>query len=202
MVIRMQKLNPRKACRGWQRGKRVCHNCGYLVKIEGHNDRCSDPRLTPTSPCNYDYRRETTPINNHPIALHNNEVKELSPAEPVVLERVQREQPAAVPERVQRDHPEPTPTQTQSTTKPSNNPISLEMPFPWRNHTQHRSRIHGHSGPRRVEKSSYWTHPPQSPRNNRASLVGASALRGGLMSRINDDMLVGAIAASASLWIT
>jgi hypothetical protein len=34
------------------------------------------------------------------------------------------------------------------------------------------------------------------------SLIIASALRGGLMSRINDDMLVGAIATSASLWIT
>jgi hypothetical protein len=201
-VIRMQKLNPRKACRGWQRGKRVCHNCGYLVKIEGHDNQCSDPRLTLTSPCNYDHARQTTPINNHPIPLHNNQAKEPSPGDPVVLERVQREQPVAVPERVQRDHPEPTPTQTQSTTKPSNNPISPETPFPWRNNTQCRSRIHEHSGPRRVEKSSYRTYPPRSPRNNRASLVGASALRGGLISRINDDMLVGAIAASASLWIT
>jgi hypothetical protein len=97
---------------------------------------------------------------------------------------------------------EPTPTQTQSTTKPSNNPIALEMPFPWRNHTQRRSRIHGHSGPRCVEKALYRMHPPQSPRNNRASLVRALAVRGGLMSRINDDMLMGAIATSPSLWIT
>jgi hypothetical protein len=119
-----------------------------------------------------------------------------------VPERVQREQPAAFPEGVQRDHPGTTPTQTQSTTEPSNNPISPEMPFPWRNHTQCCSRIHGHSGPRRVEKSSYRTHPPRSPHNNRASLIRVSALRGGLMSRINDDMLMGAIAASASLWIT
>jgi hypothetical protein len=110
------------------------------------------------------------------------EAKELSAGEPVVLERLQREQPVVVPERVQRDHPEPTPTQTQSTTKPSNNPISPETPFPWRNHTQCRWRIHGYSGPQPVEKSSYRMYPPRSPRNNRASLVRASALRGGLMS--------------------
>jgi hypothetical protein len=176
-----------------------------IAKIHRPAVAMSAPRSMSLAVCdtsNYDYQRETTPINNHPIPLHTNEAKELSPGEPVVLERVQREQLAVVPERVQRDYPEPTPTQTQSTIKPSNNPISPEMPFPWRKHTQRRSRIHGHSGPRRVEKSSYRTYPPRSPRNNRASLIGASALRGGLISRINDDMLVGAIATSVSLWIT
>jgi hypothetical protein len=45
-------------------------------------------------------------------------------------------------------------------------------------------------------------HRSQRPHNNQARLVGASALRGGLMSRISDDMLLGAIAASLGIWVT
>jgi hypothetical protein len=107
--------------------------------------------------------------------------------------------------RFQREYKETTRNQYLPKPNQQQNPrttLSLRRCLsPWRNHTERRSRIHRHSGPRRVEKSSYRMHPPRSPRNNRASLVGASALRGGLMSRINDDMLVGAIATSASLWI-
>jgi hypothetical protein len=39
-AIRTKHLNPRKACADWNRGKRVCKACGYLVRLEGHEERC------------------------------------------------------------------------------------------------------------------------------------------------------------------
>jgi len=40
-VIRNQHLNPRKACADWQKGKRVCPECRFLVNMENHHLRCS-----------------------------------------------------------------------------------------------------------------------------------------------------------------
>jgi len=34
-------LDPVKACADWQRGKRVCPECRFLMNIENHNLRCS-----------------------------------------------------------------------------------------------------------------------------------------------------------------
>jgi hypothetical protein len=39
-VIRYQKLNPRKACKAWQKGKRVCYECKFLVNKESHEEWC------------------------------------------------------------------------------------------------------------------------------------------------------------------
>jgi hypothetical protein len=39
-AIRTKHLNPRKACADWKKGKRVCRACGYLVRMEGHEERC------------------------------------------------------------------------------------------------------------------------------------------------------------------
>jgi hypothetical protein len=118
-----------------------------------------------------------------------------------VLERVQREQPGVVLERIQREHSEQTPNRIESTTPPTHH-SSQEAPSRWRTHHQYPSIIHGHSSPRWIEKSSYQMYPSRRPRNNWASLIGASALRGGLMSRISDDILLGAIAASLGIWVT
>jgi hypothetical protein len=201
-IIRTQQLNPRKACRRWQRGRHVCHTCGFLVNLEGHVTRCNNPRLPPTSPYNYDSRREITPIDEpHSTLIHNSEAKEPPLREPVVLERVQREQPGVVLERVQREYSEQTPNRIEPTTPPTHH-SSQEAPFHWRTHHRCPSIIHGHNSPRRIEKPPYQMHPSQRPRNNQASLIGASAFRGGLMSRISDDMLLGAIAASLGIWVT
>jgi hypothetical protein len=40
-VIKAKQLNVRRACRAWRRGKRVCYDCGFLVNKEGHGERCS-----------------------------------------------------------------------------------------------------------------------------------------------------------------
>jgi len=40
-VIRNQHLNPHKACADWQKGKRVCPDCRFLVNMENHHLRCS-----------------------------------------------------------------------------------------------------------------------------------------------------------------
>jgi len=44
-VIRNQHLNPRKACADWQKGKRVCPECRFLVNMENHHLRCSATAL-------------------------------------------------------------------------------------------------------------------------------------------------------------
>jgi hypothetical protein len=59
-----------------------------------------------TSPCNYNSQRETTPVNKpHPTLIYDSEAKEPPLREPVVLERVQREELGVVLERVQREQP-------------------------------------------------------------------------------------------------
>jgi len=40
-VIRNGHLNPHKACADWQKGKRVCPDCRFLVNMENHHLRCS-----------------------------------------------------------------------------------------------------------------------------------------------------------------
>jgi len=40
-VICNRHLNPRKACADWQKGKRVCPECRFLVYMENHHLRSS-----------------------------------------------------------------------------------------------------------------------------------------------------------------
>ena len=39
-VIRIRHLSPRKACADWQKGKRVCPDCRFLVNLDNHSQRC------------------------------------------------------------------------------------------------------------------------------------------------------------------
>jgi len=39
-VIRNRHINPCKACADWQKGKRVCPDCRFLVNMEDHHQRC------------------------------------------------------------------------------------------------------------------------------------------------------------------
>jgi len=39
-VIRNRHLNLRKACTDWQKGKRVCPDCRFLVNMEDHHQHC------------------------------------------------------------------------------------------------------------------------------------------------------------------
>jgi len=38
--VRNRHLNPCKACADWQKGKRVCPDCRFLVNMEDHHQRC------------------------------------------------------------------------------------------------------------------------------------------------------------------
>jgi hypothetical protein len=173
-VIRIQRLNPRKACRCWQQGRRICHHCGFHVNLTEHSLRCSNPNRIPISPCDNDIR-QTTPINNQPApskGLGHHHTKKND-----VPQRVQREQTPGV---ISQNQPTTTPNlfSTQDHRRPYH---------PWFPKSQR------HSNPRQVRKTAYLPH--------RKSLVGASALERGLMSRITNDMLLGAIAASTGLWV-
>jgi hypothetical protein len=35
-AIRIKHLNPKAACKAWQKGKRVCTDCGYIVNLDRH----------------------------------------------------------------------------------------------------------------------------------------------------------------------
>jgi hypothetical protein len=48
-VIQVKHLNIGKAYWAWQRGKRVCYDCGFLVNLEGHKARCDASRPTHSS---------------------------------------------------------------------------------------------------------------------------------------------------------
>jgi len=39
-VISVRHLNPRKAYADWQKGKRVCSDCRFLVNLDEHHQRC------------------------------------------------------------------------------------------------------------------------------------------------------------------
>jgi len=39
-VIHVRHLNPRKACADWQKGKRACPNCRFLVNLNDHHLCC------------------------------------------------------------------------------------------------------------------------------------------------------------------
>lgn len=64
-ITRERRLNPRKACADWHRGKRVCPECRFLVNTENHHLRCSAaaPRepLADITPPHKDEENTTTP---------------------------------------------------------------------------------------------------------------------------------------------
>jgi len=67
-VICNQHLNPCKACADWQKGKRVCPECRFLVNMENHHLRCSaaapwNPMANFTSP---QEDQEAAPVGHAP----------------------------------------------------------------------------------------------------------------------------------------
>jgi hypothetical protein len=46
-VIWHQKMDPQKACRAWQKGKRVYNVCRFLVNKEGYEERSRDGNPLP-----------------------------------------------------------------------------------------------------------------------------------------------------------
>ncbi|KAI5799614.1 hypothetical protein FPQ18DRAFT_417561 [Pyronema domesticum] len=77
-VIRHQKMNPQKACRAWQRGKRVCKVCRFLVNKDGHEERCGmkgwkPPTETETETPIATYNEETETETGTPVSTENKE---------------------------------------------------------------------------------------------------------------------------------
>ena len=156
-VIRTQRLNPRKACRRWQQGRRICHQCGFLVNLTQHSSRCRIPARIPEL-TNYDETHTTLPNPEEPRKPNlpaSSSQRELQPTQALDTERP----------------PEPEPRSPYYPLTPGPQPIP--------NH-------------RRTQEPTHLSDP--------RSLVGASALERGLMSRINNDMLIGAMVASAITW--
>jgi hypothetical protein len=48
-VIQVKYHNIGKACQAWQRGKRICYDCRFLVNLEGYEARCVTSRPTDSS---------------------------------------------------------------------------------------------------------------------------------------------------------
>jgi hypothetical protein len=77
-VIWHQKMNPQKAYRVWQKGKRVCNMCRFLVNKDGHEERYSikgwkPPTKTETKIPITTYNRETKAETEIPISTENKE---------------------------------------------------------------------------------------------------------------------------------
>jgi hypothetical protein len=161
-VIRIQRLNPRKACHRWQQGRCICHQCGFLVNLTAHSLRCRNPERIPI------------PTNNDETQTILPDPKE--PRQPYLPEDTPQTQP-------QQAHLTPTKF-------PTTLPYRQNLRSPYYSRAPTSQQYHNH---RRIQKSTHLSH--------QRSLVGASALERGIMSRINNDMLLGAIAASAVLWM-
>jgi hypothetical protein len=71
-------MNPQKACRALQKGKRVCNVCRFLVNKDGHEERCSikgwkPPTETETEAPIATYKREPEIETEIPISTENKE---------------------------------------------------------------------------------------------------------------------------------
>jgi hypothetical protein len=84
-VIRHQKMNPQKACRAWQKGKRVCNVCRFLVNKDGHEERCGTkgwkPPIETETPI-ATYKREPETETETPVSTKNKENEPPCPREP------------------------------------------------------------------------------------------------------------------------
>jgi hypothetical protein len=228
-AIRTKHLNPNVACRAWSRGKRVCHECGYVVNLDGHQERCSErpsapsPPLSPWpnihegQPQNDDSMivedgsdKENTPprepsaqpgTKENPIHIHEDEpqqedvnmldilaaathaqevatrAQEVATVSVAVSRRILREGRQQLAVTLERENADAT--RLERMVRELRGALSVPRPV-------HQRR---HNGTRRPF------------RNRRARLVGASALKRGVMSRTVRDMLFGAASATAGLWM-
>jgi hypothetical protein len=79
-AIRTKHLNPKVACRAWSRGKRVCHDCGYVVNLDGHQERCSERTSAPSPPLSpWPSIHEGQPQNDDNMIVEDGSNKENTP---------------------------------------------------------------------------------------------------------------------------
>jgi hypothetical protein len=80
-------MNLRKACRAWQKGKRVCNMCRFLVNKDRHEERCGimgwkPPTKTETKTPIATHKKETEMETETPISTKNKENEPPCPCEP------------------------------------------------------------------------------------------------------------------------
>jgi hypothetical protein len=80
-----QKMNLQKACRSWQKGKRVCNVCRFLVNKDRHEERCGTKGWKPPTETKTPiatYKREPEIETETPISTKNKENELACPCEP------------------------------------------------------------------------------------------------------------------------
>jgi hypothetical protein len=210
-VIQAKRLNIRKACRAWQWGKRVCYNCGFLINMEGHEARCDASRPAHSSPSDAQTTNTPTPAgegdrNDDKGGNLPNDTKQAS-GDPGETTDVRHRVPVLLVPGLgggegvavnlsfyQQATEEPKTRWAGNMQRQDEEVARLETMVrgvQWQNH--HR----GYPGRRIWGKCS---HGAQRLHRSPISLIGASAWRGGLMSRTARDMLLGALVTTAGLW--
>jgi hypothetical protein len=86
-------MDPRKACRAWQKGKRVCNVCRFLVNKDGHEERCGikgwkPPTETETETPIATHNKETETETETAISTENKENEPPCPREPELQDTV------------------------------------------------------------------------------------------------------------------
>jgi hypothetical protein len=226
-AIRTKHLNPRKACADWKKGKRVCRACGFLVRLEGHEGRCG-AGATVTHPPPAEVKTEdeenempaataaaaAAPENEDPEELAteqdeapdiNNLIRNTAIAQQlatislVAAQRVITEHQAQLAPRLERqdeDH-EQLERMLHEVRK-----ITIEQRLVTNQmNAQRRDWLDARLRASRIQRPPFRATPP----HRTLDLAGASVWRGGVLSRIWRDRLLGAAAGAvittAGLWI-
>jgi ribosomal protein L32 len=210
-VIQAKRLNIRKACRAWQLGNRVCHDCGFLVNMEGHEARCDASRPAHSSPLDAQTTNTSAPAgegnrNNDNGGNLPNDTEQASgdPGEttdirhrlPVLLvPGLKGAEGVTVNLSVYQQATEEPETRRAGNVQCQDEEIArletMVRDVQWQNH---------HRGYPRPQIWGRCSHGAQRLHRSTISLVGASAYRGGLISQMARDMLLGALVTTAGLW--
>jgi hypothetical protein len=218
-AIRTKHLNPRKACADWNKGKRVCKACGYLVRLEGHEERCGANASPPAEVKTEEEENEAPPAaheNEDPenLAIGHDEApdignlirttaiaQQLATISLVAAQRVIVDHQTQLAPRLERqdaDHEQlgrmihevrQIATEQRRVTNQLN--------------AQRRDWLNVRLRASRIQRPSFRASPPRRTPN--LDLAGASVWRGGVLSRIWRDRLLGAVAGAAitaaGLWV-
>jgi hypothetical protein len=231
-AIRTKHLNPRKACADWNKGKRVCRACGFLVRLEGHKERCgAGAAATRPPPAEVKTEEEeasrmaadqdeapagAAPENEDPedLAVERDEepdvnnlirntaiAQQLATISLVAAQRVITEHQAQLAPRLERqdeDH-EQLGRMLQEVQRVTTEQRRVTNQL----NAQRRDWLDARLRASRVQRQPFRATPPR--RTHDLDLAGASVWRGGVLSRIWRDRLLGAAAgaiiATAGLWV-
>jgi len=210
-AIITRQLNPKKACTDWEKGKRLCEDCNFLVCLEGHPERCGananlageeqqqqgqpqeqEEATAPEEavPVLVDVRNATT-LMEQTVNAQQAATVSLAAANQIINEN--RDRLAVTLDRQDADH-----THLQQMIRQCQD-ITEQ-----RQRLNEQQRAQQHVALRARQRATRVQRPPRNPRprNNRNDLIGASVWKMDLMSRTTRDMLRGAAIAAAGLWLT